>query len=106
MSREDDEEFQEWAREVKIRDEFTCQICDTKGGIIEAHHLNAWNAFPEQRFDVGNGRSLCKHCHKRFHDTYGYGGNTEYQYYQYEEVAETFRRILRDNRIKKLSQKC
>jgi 5-methylcytosine-specific restriction endonuclease McrA len=101
MSREDDEEFQEWAREVKIKDEFTCQICDSKGGFLEAHHLNSWNRFPEERYLISNGRCLCKRCHKRFHDTYGYGDNTEHQYYQYEEVAENFRRILSLNRLKK-----
>ena len=50
---------------------------------LNAHHLNGWNAFPEQRFDLDNGVTLCTDCHKDFHSQYGYGDNTREQFNEY-----------------------
>jgi 5-methylcytosine-specific restriction endonuclease McrA len=86
-------EFEKWAKAVKVRDDFTCQICDVRGVYLEAHHIWSWNEFPELRFDLDTGRSLCLRCHTRFHDQFGYGNNTEFQYKQYEEIAKTLRKL-------------
>lgn len=91
--REDDDDFQRWARQIKIRDQWTCQICDARGCYLESHHKNGWNAFPEERYDLDNGVCLCRRCHDRFHEMFGYGGNTKFQYKQYECIAETLRKI-------------
>ena len=73
-----------WSKQVMERDNYTCQVCgDNKGGNLNAHHLNAWNAFPEQRFDLDNGVTLCTDCHKEFHSQYGYGDNTREQFDEY-----------------------
>ena len=73
-----------WSKQIMERDNYTCQICgDNKGGNLNAHHLNAWNAFPEQRFDLDNGVTLCTDCHKEFHSQYGYGDNTREQFNEY-----------------------
>ena len=73
-----------WSKQVMDRDNYTCQICgDNKGGNLNAHHLNGWNAFPEQRFDLDNGVTLCTDCHKEFHSEYGYGDNTREQFDEY-----------------------
>ena len=72
-----------WSQQTMIRDDFTCQICNKHGGNLNAHHLNGWNAFPEQRFDVDNGVTLCTDCHKEFHSEYGYGDNTREQFDEY-----------------------
>ena len=73
-----------WSQQIMKRDNYTCQICgDNKGGNINAHHLNGWNAFPEQRFDLDNGVTLCTDCHKDFHSQYGYGDNTREQFDEY-----------------------
>ena len=79
-----DGDFRTWANLIKDRDNYTCQVCgDNKGGNLNAHHLNAWNAFPEQRFDLDNGVTLCTDCHKEFHSEYGYGDNTREQFDEY-----------------------
>jgi len=91
--RRDDPEFERWARAVKVNDDFTCQICSAKGVYLEAHHKNGWNAFPDERYDLDNGVTLCKRCHDRFHETYGYGGNTKYQFDEYSKVAELLRKL-------------
>jgi 5-methylcytosine-specific restriction endonuclease McrA len=93
MDRSDDPEFQKWAREVKIRDNWECQICGAQGVYLEAHHKNAWNAYPDQRYDITTGVCLCYRCHHRFHDMFGYGDNTEFQFAQYEDIANTIRKI-------------
>ena len=75
---------QKWSQQIMKRDNYTCQICsDNKGGNLNAHHLNGWNAFPEQRFDLHNGVTLCEDCHKDFHSEYGYGDNTREQFDEY-----------------------
>lgn len=57
-----------WRRQVFERDNYTCQDCsDSKGGNLEAHHLKEYSQFPELRYEVGNGLTLCKTCHEKRH---------------------------------------
>jgi len=92
--RSDDPMFEKWAKAVKVRDNFTCQICSRRGVYLESHHLNAWHTFPNERFDLENGSCLCFRCHRNFHDTYGSGENTKWQFEQFKKVAEKFHRML------------
>jgi hypothetical protein len=63
------------------RDSYRCQICgDTRGGNLNAHHINGYNWCKEGRTDVNNAVTLCEPCHKQFHDRYGYGHNTALQW--------------------------
>ena len=79
-----DGDYRVWANLIKERDNYTCQICgNSPSGNLNAHHLNGWNAFPEQRFDLDNGATLCTDCHKEFHSQYGYGDNTREQFNEY-----------------------
>lgn len=73
--------------ECFARHGFKCDCC-SKGGSLNAHHLNSWKFFPEQRYSLDNLIALCATCHKEFHDIYGNGGkqpNTVEQYYQFKE---------------------
>ena len=65
-----------WRKKVFSFDNYTCQSCNQRGSTLNAHHLNGWNAFPEQRFDTANGITLCEDCHKEFHHFNGYGDNS------------------------------
>lgn len=60
-------EYTEWRRKVFERDEYTCQICGTHGGKLNAHHIQSYAKFPELRTDVSNGITLCTDCHKEYH---------------------------------------
>ena len=82
-NRMSDGDFRTWANLIKERDNYTCQICAKHGVNLNAHHLNAWKSFPEQRFDLDNGVTLCTDCHKEFHSQYGYGDNTREQFNEY-----------------------
>ena len=61
-------EYKEWRIKVFHRDCFRCVWCGDKHK-IEADHIKPFAYFPELRFNVDNGRTLCKECHKKT-DTY------------------------------------
>lgn len=89
-----DPEAVEWAKKIKDRDNFTCQICRKYGVPLNSHHLNSWDFFIDQRYILANGVTLCEGCHERFHNIYGRGRNTTFQYLQFKKSVETFRRAL------------
>lgn len=60
--------YKRWRYDVFSRDHFTCQRCeDKRGGNLVAHHIKAFAEYPELRFDISNGLTLCKPCHKKIH---------------------------------------
>jgi len=66
-------ENREWIKAVYERDNHTCQKCLVRGGELEAHHILPWALFPELRFEVENGITLCETCHDRYHFVWKYG---------------------------------
>ncbi len=56
-------EYKEWRTAVFKRDNYTCQNCDSRGGSLNADHIMPFSLYPELRFVVSNGRTLCKDCH-------------------------------------------
>lgn len=58
-------EFKLWRRSVLERDNKTCQECGAKDNIMHADHIKPFILFPELRFAIDNGRTLCVPCHKK-----------------------------------------
>jgi len=59
-------ELQLWSRQIRERDEHTCQEC----GVIErlhAHHIKPKSKHPELALDLDNGITLCVDCHEKKH---------------------------------------
>lgn len=56
-------EAKEWRRAVFERDNYTCQMCGIRGSYLEADHIKPWAYFPKLRFELTNGRTLCRNCH-------------------------------------------
>jgi len=61
--------YRAWRNQVFERDNWTCQICGKRGGDLEADHIKSFSLYPELRFVLSNGRTLCLNCHKKT-DTY------------------------------------
>lgn len=60
----------EWRVAVFERDKYTCQKCGSIGGYLHAHHIKEWEYYPELRYDIDNGITLCRRpCHKQIHDS-------------------------------------
>lgn len=60
-----------WRVAVFIRDDYTCQECGERGGRLEADHIKPWALYPELRYAIDNGRTLCHDCHEKT-ETYGW----------------------------------
>ena len=61
------QELKNWRRAVYQRDNYTCQRCGVKGTRkhrLNAHHIKPFAKYPELRFEVSNGITLCYNCHK------------------------------------------
>ena len=62
--------YADWRAEVFKRDNYTCQCCglrSEKGSRVRlnADHIKPFAFFPDLRFELSNGRTLCEPCHRR-----------------------------------------
>ena len=60
-------EYKQWRKAVFERDNYTCLNCKRKGVRINAHHIKQYAYYPELRYEIGNGVTLCVPCHKLIH---------------------------------------
>ncbi len=68
-------DYRLWRKNIFERDDYSCQKCFmSKGQYITAHHIKSWAKYPELRFDIDNGITLCEECHK-LTDNYKGRGN-------------------------------
>ena len=70
-----------WRSDVFHRDNFVCQDCSKRGGMLHAHHLKGFGQILqeynietykeglacEELWDINNGVTLCKNCHHLRH---------------------------------------
>lgn len=68
-------EYKLWRTAVFERDNYTCVWCGSSNinrnrTVLNADHVKPFALFPELRFAIDNGRTLCVPCHKTT-DTYG-----------------------------------
>lgn len=67
--------YKTWRKNVFERDNYTCQICQQRGGKLNADHIKPFAYFPDLRFELSNGRTLCVDCHRKT-ETFGRGATT------------------------------
>ena len=56
----------QWTLAVKTRDNYTCHNCrktNLEGRQCHAHHIKSGDDYPELRFEISNGMTLCAACH-------------------------------------------
>jgi hypothetical protein len=65
-------DYKEWRRKVFARDGWCCVLCGYRShkkingrADIEADHIEPFSSYPDKRFDVTNGRTLCVPCHRK-----------------------------------------
>ncbi len=56
----------EWSKNIKKRDGWKCRI-DNKYcmGKVTAHHILSWRDYPELRYEINNGITLCEKHHPK-----------------------------------------
>lgn len=72
-------DYKIWRREIYKRDNYTCLWCGQRGGRLNADHIKPFALFPELRFELSNGRTLCISCHYK---TDTWGGNSNQKAYE------------------------
>lgn len=75
--------MKEWRTAIFERDNYTCQECSirsSKGVVafLHADHIQPFAYFPELRFELSNGRTLCYQCHLKT-PTWGERAKTLYE---------------------------
>ena len=58
-------EYRLWRKSVYERDNYTCIWCGSRGVTLNADHIKPFCDYPELRFAIDNGRTLCIPCHKK-----------------------------------------
>lgn len=68
--------YRYWRKKIFERDNWTCQKCNAKSQkgkriYLEAHHIKHINQNPNLLYEINNGITLCRKCHKET-DNYGW----------------------------------
>jgi hypothetical protein len=71
--------MRQWRSDIFSRDDFICQDCGMRGGILNAHHIKRFSIILkenniktledalmcEELWNINNGKTLCKKCHNK-----------------------------------------
>lgn len=55
--------YKKWRGAIYARDNFQCQLCGNRGGVLNAHHIIRKADAPQIAYRIDNGITLCKTCH-------------------------------------------
>ena len=61
-----DSNYRNWSKSVKDRDNWKCKLLNHEcSGRLESHHIYRWKDYPDLRYDINNGITLCHFHHPR-----------------------------------------
>jgi len=65
MRNYNDPVYKDFRVRVLKRDKFKCKMpgCSSKRD-LQVHHISKWSGASSLRYEVSNGITLCKYCHK------------------------------------------
>ena len=64
-----DSAYNAWVIQVKRRDEGECKLQSSNCmGYKVVHHILSWSEYPEERYNINNGITLCQFHHPRKRD--------------------------------------
>ena len=66
-----------WRNAVYERDNNLCVKCGAIGKV--AHHILSFSAYPDKRYDIDNGITLCDNCHSLEHKWKGVVDNVKFK---------------------------
>jgi len=55
----------EWRAKVYLRDNYKCVMCGRSGLRLDPHHILPKRDYPNLKYHISNGASLCRRCHKK-----------------------------------------
>lgn len=68
-----------WRENIFKRDNYTCRSCGKTKCEIHPHHIKNYAKYKDLRFNIKNGITLCKQCHREFHLKFGTYNNNRKQ---------------------------
>lgn len=89
-------DYRIWRIKVIRRDK-KCAVCGSVKN-RQAHHKNHASYFPEDRFNINNGVTLCKKCHMQYHCNYHRSFRqkcTEYDWNNFLTLFSYIQKILK-----------
>lgn len=57
-------QYRLWREAVLARDHWNCQNCGQVNKVLHVHHIKSFAKYPELRFAIDNGITLCRQCHQ------------------------------------------
>lgn len=63
----------DWRKKVYVRDGYKCVLCGRKNLRVDPHHILPIRDYPELKYRVSNGATLCRRDHRKtFRKEYKY----------------------------------
>jgi len=93
-------EYIAWRTACLKRDKYKCVVCGRgRPAPLQVDHIWSWSKYPEKRYDVENGRTLCVYHHKRT-PNYGFKAKTYKNDIDHKEWEKEERELWKLKQIK------